>query len=310
MKLKKIKEAITISKRNADKHIIDTPKADGSLDLETINAGGVKEITHKKKKYKTFLKDKYSDFEELGYDEFVDDMDFTQQRIRGLIEYISYNLLRYLKRYSPEIRIPNQVRLGYNHDEGREPVFQTLSSSYKNTKQTGEMTKGNVYRNLLIDTFLFLMLIGHMDFHKGNLIVKNKDEYYMIDPELSLQDYEHSLEFAQRDMMEIYLEPYFKYMKSFNKLTEQYEKIMNIDINKELAPVIDKCLDLAVRAIIKDGQMNIHEIKKYKTFLFNDLKPKILYNIKKNKEYIKKRFYKYVSIENAVSGGPKPLRKT
>lgn len=310
MKLKNIKEAFTISNRNKKKHEIlagvgnkdqgsGTGTEEDSLDLETLNASGVKLIHNPKTGRKIWMKDKYIDFEDAGYNYEFEGLDFTDQSLRGLVEYISYNFLRYLKKYAPEIKIPNHIRLSFDWGDGFDTTYQTMTSSFKNLQQAGETTKGNIYRNLIIDTYLYMVLIGHSDFHKGNLVVKNKDEYYMIDPEISLQNYENALN-QGRDQMEFTIEPYLKYSKSFSKIADQYKTIMNIDVTNEFGPIIDKCIEIAIKATIKDGQMTMEQIKEEKQFLRSSFKNKILRNLQDNKAYIKREFKKYVDADTAV----------
>ena len=310
MKLRNLKEAFRISDRNKKKHEIvaaaggedkgsGTGSEEDTLNLDTLNAAGVKLIHNPKTGRKIWMKDKYVDFKDMGYNYEFEGLDFTAQNLRGLIEYISYNFLRYLKKYCPEIRIPNHIKLSYDYGSGFDSTYQTITSSFRNLEQAGETTKGNVYRNLVVDTFLYMILMGHADFHRGNLIVKNKDEYYMIDPEISLQNYEKALK-EGRDVMEFHIEPYFKYSKSFKKIAEQFKTIMDIDVTNEFGPIIDKCIETAIKVIVKDGKMNADEVKEEKAYLKGAFKNRILHNLQDNKAYIKKRFQKYVDAENAV----------
>ncbi len=319
MKLKSIKEAFTLNKnktaKNSKYEIIGAgPEGEDELDLDTINASGIKLVHNKKTGRKMWMKERYSDLEDerigMPYSQ-IKGLDFIHQDERGFIEYVSYNLLRYLKKYCPEIRIPNHIRLSFSNEDGFNATYQTLTSSYRNLKQASETTKGNVYRNLVIDTYLFLILIGHTDFHKGNLIVKNKNDYYMIDPEISLQNYERAIKMG-RDFMEFSIEPYFKYNASFKKIVEQYNTIMKINIDTEFGPIIDKCIEIAIKAMIKDGMVDLEDVKEERRNL-KSMKNIILRNIHANKKYIKEKFKRYVDAENAVSVSSKPiplLRKT
>ena len=312
MKLRKILEAFTINKkklasgkyevvkggtgRSSDEDSYDEDDDDeDSLGLDTLNAEKLKMYHNLKTGRKTWVKS-YTDLEDKYGSSQFNKLDFTEQDERGFVEYVAFSLMRYLKKYAPQIKIPNHIRLAYEDDpNSNAPSFQVATSSFKNLKQAREGIKNDVYRNLVIDIYLFMILIGHADLHRGNVIVKSKDEYYIIDPELTLQDYDRALELG-RDQMEFTTEPYFKYNSSYKKIADQYAKVMKINVKEEFGPIIDKCIDVAVKAMLKEG-LNIEELQEEKDHL-KYLKGKILYNIEKNKKYIQTHFRKYYDVEN------------